>query len=244
MCTVAFVPLADGGYLLGHNRDERRSRPRGEPPRWEGPDRRVLAPRDPEGGGTWIGLDRSGRTVSILNAAEPEGRILPPAPRSRGLVVRDVLLAASAEEGLGDLTEVRAFELLEAVPGSGGAPASILRIRWDGRTLARERASGPLLAVSSTLDPLGADRERRASWRRRFPGDPPGDPEPLSLWLRSHEPERGSLSVCMHREDASTVCRSLVLVAPAWASFEYTDGPPCDAASPRESLGFHRARGL
>src|SRR6185436_2635186 len=33
MCTVAFVPLPAGGYLLGHNRDERPSRPAGEPPR-------------------------------------------------------------------------------------------------------------------------------------------------------------------------------------------------------------------
>ena len=71
MCTVVFVPRADGGYLLGHNRDESRSRGRATPPTLHVLGRRrALAPGDPDAGGTWLGVDSEGRSVCILNAAE------------------------------------------------------------------------------------------------------------------------------------------------------------------------------
>lgn len=236
---MAFVPLPGGGYLLGHNRDESRSRAHGRPPaihRFGGV--RVLAPGDPDGGGTWLGVDTAGRTVCILNAAEPEGRSLPERPRSRGLVVRDVLargLDAALSEPLAD---VRAFEILAAEPGADGAHATCTSVRWDGRSLSRERSAGLVVRVSSTLDPIGAGREREASWRRRFGDRAPASADELASWLASHEPERGTRSVCMHRNDAGTVSRSVVEVRPGWAVLEYTDGPPCETSSPRRTHGF------
>lgn len=198
----------------------------------------MLAPGDPDGGGTWLGLDAAGRAVCILNAAEPEGRALPERPRSRGLVVRDVLargLDAALAESLAD---VRAFEILVAELGTDDAEARFTSARWDGRSLFRERRAGLVVRVSSTLDPVGASREREASWRRRFADRAPASADELASWLASHEPERGTRSVCMHRDDAGTVSRSVVEVRPGWAVLEYTDGPPCETSSPRRSYGF------
>lgn len=236
---MVFVPLAGGGYLLGHNRDESRLRARGRPPAIHRfGERSTLAPGDPDGGGTWLGVDTAGRTLCILNAAEPEGRALPERPRSRGLVVRDAL-ARGLDAALAEpLADVRAFEILAAEPGTGSADAACTSVRWDGRTLARERRAGLVVRVSSTLDPIGAGREREASWRRWFPDRPPASAGELASWLASHEPEKGTWSVCMHRDDAGTVSRAVLEVRPGWALLEYTDGPPCETAAPRRTYGF------
>jgi nitrite reductase/ring-hydroxylating ferredoxin subunit len=49
----------------------------------------------------------------------------------------------------------------------------------------------------------------------------------------SHEPERGALSICMHREAAATVSRTIVFCDSSEARFDYHDGAPCDADAPR-----------
>lgn len=239
MCTVVFVPIADGGYLLGHNRDERRDRGHATPPTLHAfGQRRALAPGDPDAGGTWLGVDSEGCTVCILNASESPDRVLPQRPRSRGLVVRDLLARGLDGGALDELDDVRAFEVLLVEPGGSRSAASVVSVRWDGRTVERTRLDGPFLRVSSTLDPVGATREREASFRRRWPDERPASSREIADWLASHEPEKGTWSVCMHRDDACTVSRILVEVRASWATLDYTDGPPCDADSPRRVHGF------
>ena len=71
MCTLTFIPgLPGGGYLLATNRDESPTRGIAAAPTVQqlGP-RQVLAPRDPDGGGTWVGVDDSGLCLAILNGA-------------------------------------------------------------------------------------------------------------------------------------------------------------------------------
>ena len=141
MCTVAFVPLPGGGYLLGHNRDERQGRAPGEPPRLlDLPGCRALAPRDPEAGGTWIALNEAGVTVCVLNAAERLPDRLPARPRSRGLLVRDLACATSLAtarvrlDAAGSvLRRTRAFHLVVVEPGwVAPGPPRVGRFRWDG----------------------------------------------------------------------------------------------------------------
>jgi hypothetical protein len=241
MCTVAFVPLPSGGYLLGHNRDESRARARGLPPELHaGAGRAFLAPLDPDGGGTWIGVHDGGVTMCVLNAAEPDPSRLPPVPRSRGLVLRDLLpldgagalaLHLESEAARGALRDVRAFHIVAAEPGRGGRPARSARLCWNGTGLAFDRHEGPRLYVSSSLDQDGAERERGRSWRRLLGAHPLPDAGRVRAWLASHEPERGPLSVCMHRPEARTVSRTLVTVAAGRIELAYLDGSPCEASS-------------
>jgi hypothetical protein len=53
------------------------------------------------------------------------------------------------------------------------------------------------------------------------------DPELLEAFHRSHAPERGVWSPCMHREEAATVSASHVSVGPDEVRFRYAPGPPC-----------------
>lgn len=242
MCTVAFVPLPGGGYLLGHNRDERTARGRGAVPT-EGVSSglRFLAPRDPDAGGTWIVANEAGLTVCVLNALETDGRLLPESPRSRGLLVAEAAGCRGLEEvrrrvERAALAATRAFRLVAAEDGAG-----LLSCVWDGATLAWERAASATLYVSSTLGAFGAPAARRAAWEalRERAGDP--DEPALAAWLAGHEPERGPASVCMHREDGGTVSRTVVRVDRSHVAMTYTDGPPCAPFAPPSTATIPRA---
>jgi len=240
MCTVAFVPLRGGGYVLGHNRDERRTRSRGLPPeRLERDGRTIIAPRDPDGGGTWIGVHDGGATFCLLNATENRPERLPPEPSSRGLILLEMLHLDSADaigSRLADLENelrgVRAFHLVVAEPSRDGRPAVSIRYRWDGDALERDDHEGPRLYVSSSLNQTGAERARASSWRRFCERHEEIGPAELRGWLASHEPERGPLSVCMHRPEARTVSRTLITVTPESIELSYLEGAPCTPDGP------------
>jgi hypothetical protein len=244
MCTVAFVPLPGGGYLLGHNRDERTTRGRGASPiEGEASGRRLLAPRDPDAGGTWIVANDAGLTVCVLNALETAGRRLPETPRSRGLLVAEAAgcrglaeVRRRIEAASPELASTRAFRLVAAADGAG-----LVSCVWDGTALAWEREESTTLYVSSTLGAFGAPAARRAAWDalRERVGDP--DEPALAAWLASHEPERGPASVCMHRDDGGTVSRTIVRVGPARVTMTYTDGPPCTPFAPPSTWSIPRA---
>jgi hypothetical protein len=240
VCTVVLVPLGDGGYLLGHNRDERRTRSRATPPRVDlAAGLRFVAPGDPDGGGTWIGVNEAGLVACLLNAAEAPGRAVPGDPPSRGLLVREAMECRSVDLACrrfsgreADWSRRRAFHLVIAAPsGPGGSPA-IARLAWDGAAARWDRLEGPAFLTSSTFDGTGVDLARREAWIRFL--ERARDPaSALPSWLASHEPARGPYSVCMHREEARTVSRTLVTVSPSGIALDYLDGPPCAPEGPR-----------
>jgi hypothetical protein len=240
VCTVVLVPLGGGGFLLGHNRDERRSRARATPPRADlASGLRFVAPGDPDGGGTWIGVNDAGVVACLLNAAEVPGRAVPVDPPSRGLLVREAMecrsfdLACERFSGReADWRRRRAFHLVIAARGKPGASLAIARLAWDGAAARWDRLEGPAFLTSSTFDGTGVDRARREAWVRFL--DRARDPaRELPAWLASHDPARGPYSVCMHREEARTVSRTLVTVRASGIALDYLDGPPCAPEGPR-----------
>ncbi len=237
MCTVAVLPRLGGGYLLGHNRDESVARGRGIPPeRFSGGERAFLAPRDPDGGGTWISVNDAGVSLCLLNATEVDPTRLPGEPRSRGLVAWDAAdlssiasIADRLSHASATLEHVRAFHLVVAEPGAEGHPPRVGRLRWDGIRAVWDHHDGPWLFASSSKDQSGVERERGASWRRYLAGAVHRDRDSLCAWLARHEPEMGPLAVCMHRPDARTVSRTLIEVSAEAAEMAYLDGAPCEA---------------
>ena len=91
MCLILFAWRAHPHYRLvvAANRDEFHDRPAAAAGFWaEEPD--LLAGRDLQAGGTWLGVTRSGRFAAVTNYREP---LAPEAPleRSRGDLVRNYL---------------------------------------------------------------------------------------------------------------------------------------------------------
>lgn len=93
MCIIAlsYRQHADYPLLLAANRDEFFARPSAAVDWW--PDGRILAGKDLQAGGTWLGVSRSGRVAALTNFRDPRAN-QPNAP-SRGHLVSRFL----ADEG-------------------------------------------------------------------------------------------------------------------------------------------------
>jgi uncharacterized protein with NRDE domain len=92
MCLILFAWQAHPRYplVVAANRDEFHDRPTAAAEFWEeSPD--ILAGRDIQAGGTWLGVSRSGRFAAISNYREPLYKASP-LEYSRGHLVRDFLL--------------------------------------------------------------------------------------------------------------------------------------------------------
>lgn len=91
MCLVLFVWNDHPRYrlVLAANREEFHQRPTAAARFWDDcPE--ILAGRDLQAGGTWLGLTRDGRVAAITNYREPQAPAIP-AEHSRGHLVRDFL---------------------------------------------------------------------------------------------------------------------------------------------------------
>lgn len=233
MCTATWLTLAaPGSYELFFNRDESHLRGRARSPEiLEG--KAILAPRDTDAGGTWIAANAQGVTVCLLNRYKDAERV-PVAQdrrRSRGLLVLDLATSGSVAEVANaleaeELDRYPAFTVLAAAP-DGEEPTAF---HWTGRELLTPET--PIWPVcSSGYDAEAATRARQALWREMSGLEMSGtstDATDQALELhRSHRPERGALSPCMHRFEASTVSLTVVSVEAHRVGMRYADGPPC-----------------
>jgi uncharacterized protein with NRDE domain len=91
VCLVLFAWQAHPRYplVLAANRDEFHGRPTAAARWWED-EPGLLAGRDLQAGGTWLGLNRDGRWAALTNYREPEAPGKGDGP-SRGALVRDFL---------------------------------------------------------------------------------------------------------------------------------------------------------
>lgn len=98
MCLLAIMNrvVEDAPLVVGANREEMYARG-GEPPRiFDGP-LPFICGTDPQAGGTWLGVNQHGVLAALTNRVKSS---LPAKPRSRGLLVRDLLACASATDAL------------------------------------------------------------------------------------------------------------------------------------------------
>jgi len=224
MCTVSWLPGRDG-YSLWFNRDERLTRaPATAPAVRERGGVRFIAPLDGDFGGTWLAVNRFGLTLGLLNRYRVEGYTPPPAPRSRGLLPLDLIDAAGLGEALTRLPDLplsrtQPFTLVLAMPGT---PVTLAA--WDGAGLeTREHAApGLVLTSSSVTEPEVAEARLRT-----FASLPAPTADALTAVHRSHLPERGRRSVCMHRDDAETQSFSRIEVTAEQIVFHHVPDAPC-----------------
>lgn len=224
MCTVSWLPGA-GGYTLCFNRDERRTRaPEVPPAAREQAGMVFLAPLDGAFGGSWIAVNVAGLTLALLNRYRPSGRPVPSNARSRGLLVLDLIAERTALDALralerADLSRTAPFSLVTLDPER---PPRLTE--WDGLTLATATGHAPgILHTSSSV----TEPEVAAARRTVFESVLPRTPDELAAVHRSHLPERGRCSICMHRDDAETRSFSQVTVTAERVSLLHVPDAPC-----------------
>jgi uncharacterized protein with NRDE domain len=91
LAILALNVVPDLAVLIAANRDEYHARPTAPAAPWDDAPH-VIAGRDLQSGGTWMGMTRAGRYALVTNFRDPT-RVLPDAP-SRGALVADFLRGA------------------------------------------------------------------------------------------------------------------------------------------------------
>jgi uncharacterized protein with NRDE domain len=96
MCLLAILwrVVEDAPIIVAANREEAYARP-GTPPQLIAAGVPFVAGIDPQAGGTWLGVNAHGLLVAVTNGRKAH---VPPQPRSRGLMVRDLLQCRTAAE--------------------------------------------------------------------------------------------------------------------------------------------------
>lgn len=227
MCTLTWI-VEESGYQLFFNRDELRSRKVATPPQThEEQGVRFIAPTDTDEGGTWIATNHFGVTLCLLNNYKAQAALAPRTWISRGLLVKhlacmDSINSIDVEINTIALQQYRPFDLILF---SADQPPT--QFAWNGEELSKE--DQPRLPItSSSFETTRITRKRQGLINQ---GIQP-DAEQLMAFHRSHHPEKGATSVCMHRSDASTVSFSRIQVTPDQTTFDYWDGPPCEDIEP------------
>src|SRR3984885_13162858 len=255
MCLVLVVWKVHPLYpcVVAANRDEFHARPTAAADWW--PDHpHILAGRDLQAGGTWLGLTRAGRFAALTNYRDPEQRRTD-AP-SRGALVAALLDSrASVAESLGHLQRVGAnyngfnvifsdgerLGIYESVRGSGrelgpgiyGLSNHLLDTQWPNAQKAKSRLEAALSDMSDTAPLL-------AFWR----DDRPAPDAQLPQTGVGLEWERLLSSAFVRAPDYGTRCSTIIRIeSRGRAYFDEWSWSPGGSDIGRVSMQFERERG-
>ncbi|MER2491369.1 NRDE family protein [Catenovulum sediminis] len=242
MCTLTWFVKPDG-YQLFFNRDEQRSRVEAITPAFD-PQLNAALPIDPQGTGTWIATAASGASWCLLNlyqyqqgADEYTNTKTNSAPRSRGKIIIDLLNALADPRSIEefkaciDLKQYAPFTLCYFPPELDAVNPAVIAFCWDGSKLSSFNPTSPLISSAVCLAQVlkqrellyqticvhGLQHENRVQDKHQA----------HLAFHRSHIPQKGMFSVCMHREDAKTVSLTEIEVSTNTTKMTYYNGAPC-----------------
>lgn len=162
MCTLTFIPKGENNFILTSNRDEAPGRETFPPALYIENGVRLLFPKDAVAGGTWIGSSEKNRVISIMNGGFVAHIRKDFYRKSRGLVVKDLLIA---DDVLGEIHNYN-FEGIEPftiIIVDWNEKLRLFQLVWDGtKAHFLEESISPKIWSSSPLYPsdLKAKRER------------------------------------------------------------------------------------
>lgn len=252
MCLILFAAGMHPDYplIVAANRDEFHARPTASSHVWQVPDG-ILAGRDLQAGGTWLGVNRRGQFAAITNVSE---RVQDGDWLSRGDLVKQFLGGANAavDFAAGIAGErYRGFNLLlrdgdALVHASNRGDTGVLADGIHGianadlgedRFKVRRGTEGIAAALESTRDD---DALVRALFAMLTDRTPPPMPERHAAGLSASEQQ--ALGACfIVGRDYGTRASTLVLIGEHGARvIERIHGPMgADAGCSEHSLPFH-----
>jgi uncharacterized protein with NRDE domain len=221
MCLLAlfFRVAEDAPVVVGANREEFYARG-GEPPRiLDGPVRAV-AGVDPLAGGTWLGVNAHGVLVAVTNRGKSD---VPPSPRSRGLLARDLLATCTSARAAAD----RAARELDAGSYAGcnllcaDADAAVV---VEASDWLRVRPLPPGVHVVTNHD-VNDGQDARTAYALGWLGECVCDSG--AECVAALKALCGQADVCFRLADRGTVSSSLVVLRPpADGLYLHAQGPP------------------
>lgn len=231
MCTASWL-LEENGYHLFFNRDEQKGRAEAELPRKFIAENgtQYLMPVDPVGQGSWIATNEYGLTLCLLNYYQgetPKGELI-----SRGQLVKTFAHHRYSEELVKAFVTLcferyAPFTLVIFDSQLNLRKGHVKALQWDGKTLVDSLPLPPL--ISSAVDADSVRSYRREAFNRYNIKE-----ENVQTRLdfhHSHNPHKGHLSACMHRDDAHTVSFTHVYVSSKQTVLKYQQGSPCQQSA-------------
>jgi uncharacterized protein with NRDE domain len=251
MCLILVVWRVHAQYpcVVAANRDEFHAR-LAAPAGWWPDHPHILAGRDMQAHGTWLGITRAGRFAALTNYRDPQQPPRAAAP-SRGALVASLLeSSASVAEGLAYLREVgpryNGFNLIfsdgerlgiyESLPGSGrelgpgtyGLSNDLLDTPWPKVQNAKSRLASALRSMPDTTPMLELLRDDRPAPDAQLPATGVG-----------LEWERLLSSAFVRAQDYGTRCSTIIRIdARGRAYFEEWSWNSEGANAGRVSLQF------
>lgn len=228
MCTLIALWRAVDGYdlVVGMNRDEAYGRPADPPAFLEG-ESPIVAPRDRQAGGTWIGASGTGLVVALSNrrgrtsdTARSRGLLVLDALRRPSVAAVDVLLQREAREH-----EYNFWNLMAA------SRQEIRFFRFDGR-LSFTRGHEGLNVLTNEGGNASADPKTQAVQNLMAKAPVRGIHDALrslQTALRAHT-SGPNPALCAHGAGGGTVSSTILALSdadPGENVLLYADGPPC-----------------
>jgi len=209
MCVLAFAWRAHPRWplVLAGNRDELHARPARPLARWDRP-AHLLAGRDLQSGGSWLGVSERGLFAAVTNL---RGYGIPePGRTSRGALVTDFLSGEGpyADLGKAELSDFNPFNLIVAdrksahfvsnrptnvrtllAPGIYGLSNGALDEPWPKTLRLKERLLEWIILKTSQpellLDDLREERLPDVGLRSAVPSDVPQEPPLSPIFVRN-----------------------------------------------------------
>ncbi|MDS0240308.1 MULTISPECIES: NRDE family protein [unclassified Haloferax] len=242
MCTLilAWQVFEAAPVVVAANRDELLGRPAEPPRRWENGDGpAVVAPRDAEAGGTWVGYNDAGVFVGITNRwVEVDGG----GERSRGHLVRDALRRETAEDAARFVERAVDDHVYDGFNLVVADENAALFFEWDGSLSVRNFDPGVRVVVNVGTPDSWFVPERRPevgetqadNARRLEEALQPEPSESVTAWRERAKAALGDhdFGVCVHDPEGrfGTRSSSVITLGEAGFAYEFADGPPCQTA--------------
>ncbi len=164
MCTVTYISTKEG-CIITSNRDEKIAREKAIPPQsYEINGQKIIFPKDPRAGGTWIAHTEN-KIVVLLNGALEKHVVKPSYRKSRGLIVLEI---ASANNSLAlwktiDLSEIEPFTIVLFENNT------LFQLQWNEFAKSQEELSVSESHIWSSSTLYAKDiRTERAKWFAHF----------------------------------------------------------------------------
>ena len=260
--TLAWQVFDDAPVAVAANRDESLER-ESLPPAVYRKEPQVIAPRDAEAGGTWIGYNEFGVFAGITNRwldADLAGE------RSRGLLVGDALEARSAADAAAVVEHATAAHEYDGFNLVVADAADAYCFQWDGDLKRTDFDPGVHVVVNVAVDDdvsipsirtaaARAQAENARAVRRELSVAADGEAESDAAgpqtetaadWLERAGRVLGDheYGVCVHGDGFGTRSSSLIALGDRRTRYRFAPGPPCRTGYEPVDLGVDRRSAL
>lgn len=219
MCTVTYIPTNQHNFIWTQNRDESPSRSALQLIRRQ--KEGILYPKDLLSGGSWIAASRKKRVVSLLNGAFVQQPYHLSRHKSRGLVLKDAILADSIPAFLANysLEGVEPFTIIVQDEGT------MWELRWDKekKYIYPINPKYPYIWSSSTLYDTST-KALRQSWFKNFlESNPVPSPKEVEQFHLQAGINDLNIDLKMHRSYVQTVSITSIICRDKAIEMQYSD---------------------